>query len=219
MRGLILAGVAAAALATPALATEQQFVCHGQASGARGERVDASIHLTPKGARLASYSSWDPPRSEGPVTATTEAPDLSFTISYNSAGANGIGPAGNGLIMVMAFAPPGKRGSASPDRLLAGLAVEATVDAGAPRALPLVTNAMIEDLPMTALRQADLPELPASARLVTLRLTDRKHQQIALVRYDLSDSASRDRLFATAWQAAEEAARNPDRCEATAESD
>ena len=219
MRSLIIAGLAAAALSTPALAGEQQFVCHGQATGARGERVDASIHFTPKGERVASYASWDPPRTEGPVTTTTSAPDLSYTIMYHDAGASGIGPAGDGLITVMAFAPPGNRNPANPEHLLAGLAVEVTVDAAAPKTLPLVANSMIDDLPMTAFREAVLPVLAGGSRLVTLRLTDRKLRQVALIRYDLSDTAGRDRLFATAWQAAATAAQHPDRCEMTAEGD
>jgi hypothetical protein len=219
MRGLFLAGVVAAALSAPAFAGERQYVCQGQASSAHGEKVDVSIHLTPKGERVESYASWDPPRTVGPGSVMAVAPELSYTIMYNDAGTRGIGLAGDGLIMVMAFVPHGKRSSGNADHMMTGLAVEASIDDTAPVTLSLAANPLIADLPMTAFRGADLPALPGSARQVTLRLVDRKLKQVVLVRYDVSDSTSRDRLFATAWQAAEVATKHPVGCELTAEGD
>lgn len=218
MRGLaVLTGAALLSLAAPALAQERQYVCDGQATGARGERVSTSIFVSAKGEQVTATAAWDPPLVEAAASARLNAPDLMLTFVFAQPSAREMGPAGDGLIMVMAFTPPGNRSAASPQRQLAGLRVEVTIDGGLPRTVPLATNPAIEDLPMTAFRSADLPTLPPGARVVSLRLIDNKNRQVALARFDLSELASRDSLFATAWQAAEGAAQNPASCELTAE--
>ena len=82
-------------------------------------------------------------------------------------------------------------------------------------ALPLRAEPGVADLPMTAARFASLPAPTAGTKLITLRLVDQKHRQRALARYDLSQTASRDALYAAAWADAEKAALHRQSCELT----
>ncbi|HEX4848678.1 MAG TPA: hypothetical protein VFV30_11080 [Novosphingobium sp.] len=215
MRGLILAGALAALLAAPAQAEDPQRVCSGHAAGANGEAVNVMIYLTAKGDRVGSFASWDPPRI-GPPAPTAEAvPDVYFSMMYHQAGPSGLGPAGDPAIGATAFAPPGKRGRGNAERQFAGLSVELTVDSSAPQMLPLTVNALFAPLPMTAMREAKAPALPANAGTVTLRLVRSGKPPLSTARYDLSGTAERDRLFTAAWQNAETAARTPETCEET----
>lgn len=213
MRRAILAGALALLSAAPAQAGETQQVCTGQASGAKGEAVSVMIYLTAKGERVGSFASWDPPRMDQPRPPAAEVPDLYFTMMYHQADASGLGPAGDPLIG--AFAPPGKRGRSNPERQFAGLSVELTVDSAAPQMLPLTTNELLALLPMTAMREAKASALPVAVQTVTLRLVRNGKRPVSTARYDLSGTINRDRLFATAWQAAETATLAPDTCEKT----
>ncbi len=213
MRRAILAGALALLSAAPAQAGETQQVCTGQASGANGEAVSVMIYLTAKGERVGSFASWDPPRMDQPRPPAAEVPDLYFTMMYHQADASGLGPAGDPLIG--AFAPPGKRGRSNPERQFAGLSVELTVDSAAPQMLPLTTNELLALLPMTAMREAKASALPVAVQTVTLRLVRNGKRPVSTARYDLSGTINRDRLFATAWQAAETATLAPDTCEKT----
>lgn len=213
MRRAILAGALAVLSAAPAQAGETQRVCTGQASGAKGEAVSVMIYLTAKGERVGSFASWDPPRMDQPRPPAAEVPDLYFTMMYHQADASGLGPAGDPLIG--AFAPPGKRGRSNPERQFAGLSVELTVDSAAPQMLPLTTNELLALLPMTAMREAKASALPVAVQTVTLRLVRNGKRPVSTARYDLSGTINRDRLFATAWQAAETATLAPDTCEKT----
>lgn len=215
MRRAILAGALAVLSAAPAQAGETQRVCTGQASGAKGEAVSVMIYLTAKGERVGSFASWDPPRMDQPRPPAAEVPDLYFTMMYHQADASGLGPAGDPLISANAFAPPGKRGRSNPERQFAGLSVELTVDSAAPQMLPLTVNALLAPLPMTATREAKASALPATAQTVTLQLVRSGKRPVSIARYDLSGTINRDRLFATAWQAAETATLAPDTCEKT----
>ena len=85
--------------------------------------------------------------------------------------------------------------------------------------LPLTANELMAPLPMTAWREARVAALPATTQTVTVRLLRNGKQPVATARYDLTGTAARDRLFATAWQAAETAALAPDTCERTLEAD
>lgn len=219
MHRLILAGALAAVLAAPAQASEPQLVCLGHAAGAGSEVVRVWIHLTPKGERVASYASWDPPRIDQPMPARADVPDLAFAMMYHDAGPYGLGQAGSPSIYASAFVPPDKRGRSDPERQFAGLSLDLTVDDAPPQVLPLTSNPLLTDLPMLASREATPPQLPANTRTVSIRLLRNGKQPVATARFDLSDPASRDRLFATAWQAAETAALTPDTCERTLEAD
>ncbi len=215
MRRAILAGTLAALSAAPAQAGETQRVCTGQASGANGEAVNAMIYLTAKGERVGSFASWDPPRMDQTRPPAAEVPDLYFTMMYHQADSSGLGPAGDPLIVATAFTPPGKRGRSNPERQFAGLSVELTVDSAAPQVLPLTVDELMPALPMTATRDAKVPALPVAVQTVTLRLVRNGKQPVLTARYDLSGTVNRDRLFATAWQAAETATLAPDTCERT----
>lgn len=219
MRGAILAGALAALLAAPAQASEPQLVCLGHAAGAGSEVVRVWIHLTPKGERVASYASWEPPRTTPLPPGNTAVPDLSFTVMYDQAGASGLGPMGASQIWARAFAPPDKRGRSDPERQFTGLSLDLTVDDTPPQVLPLTSNPLLTDLPMLASREATPPQLPANTRTVSIRLLRNGKQPVATARFDVSNPASRDRLFATAWQAAETATLTPDSCERTQEAD
>lgn len=219
MRGAILAGAMAAVLAAPAQAGEVQYVCSGQASGANGEAVTVMIYQTPRGERVGQFASWDPPRIDQPMPARADVPDLSFAMMYHDAGPDGLGLAGSPLIHASAFAPPGKRGRSNPERQFAGLSLELTLDNAPPQVLPLITNDLVAPLPMTAWREAESPALPSATQTVTIRLIKHGKQPVVTARYNLTGTAARDRLFATAWQAAETAALAPDTCERTLEAD
>lgn len=126
---------------------------------------------------------------------------------------------GASQIWARAFAPPDKRGRSDPERQFTGLSLDLTVDDAPPQVLPLTSNPLLTDLPMLASREATPPQLPASTRTVSIRLLRNGKQPVATARFDLSNPASRDRLFATAWQAAETATLTPDTCERTLEAD
>ncbi len=219
MRGAILAGAMAAVLTAPAQAGEPQLACFGQASGANGEAVDVTLYLTPKGERIGSHATWDPPRIDQPMLAKADVPALSFSMMYHNPGPDGLGKAGDPLIWASAFAPPDKRGRSNPERQFAGLGLELTLDNAPPQMLPLTINELLAPLPMTAWREARVAALPATTQTVTIRLLRNGKQPVATARYDLTGFAARDRLFATAWQAAETAALTPDTCERTLEAD
>lgn len=219
MRGAILAGAMAVLLTAPAQAGEPQFACFGQASGANGEAVDVTIYLTLKGERVGSYASWDPPRIDQPMLAKADVPTLSFSMLYHNPGPDGLGKAGDPLIWASAFAPPDKRGRSNPERQFSGLSLELTLDNAPPQMLPLTINELMAPLPMTAWREAESPALPPATQTVTIRLIKNGKQPVVTARYNLTGTAARDRLFATAWQAAETAALAPDTCERTLEAD
>lgn len=217
MRRLILAGVLAALPAAPAQAGERQSVCLGHAAEANQEVVRVWIHLSPKGERVGSYASWEPPRISPLDAGNFAVPDLSLTIMYDQAGPAGLGPMGASHIWARAFAPPDKRGRSDPERQFAGLSLDLAIDDAPPLVLPLTGNPLLSDLPMLASREAKPPPLPANARTITIRLFRNGKQSVATARYDLTGTAARDRLFATAWQAAESATLSPDTCERTME--
>lgn len=116
MRRMILAGAIAALLSPPAQAGESQWACTGQAAGANDEAVMVWIHVTPRGERVASYASWDPPRINPHRSAAAEVPDITFSMMYHSASAAGLGEAGEPLIWATAFTPPGPRGRSNPEQ-------------------------------------------------------------------------------------------------------
>lgn len=219
MRGAILAGAMAALLAAPAQAGELQLVCLGHAAGASNEVVRVWIHLTPKGERVASYASWEPPRTTPLEAGNLAVPDLGFTVMYDQAGASGLGPMGASQIWARAFAPPDKRGRSDPQRQFAGLSLDLALDDAPPLVLPLTGNPLLTDLPMLASREATPPRLPADTRTISIRLLRNGKQPVVTARFDLSNPAARDRLFAAAWQVAETAALAPDTCERTLEAD
>ena len=218
MMRLVAVMAAGLALASPVLAQDAeppQSVCSGEAEGARGERVSVTIHLTQQGETLSTYASWDPPLAAGSTKASPEDPYPSFWLYYPAPRAAGPGTADGGSVLVMAFAPPGSRNAGKLAHQLDGLVVEASADGGAVQSLPLQMQTAITDLPMTATRFASLPAPAAGTKLITLRLVDKKHRQRALARYDLSQTASRDALYAAAWADAEKAALHRQSCELT----
>ena len=207
--GLALGGPALAQPAAP------QSVCYGNAEGARGERVSVVIQLTQQGETVSNTASWDPPLAIGSTKASPEDPYPGLTLQYPAPRAAGPGQPNGALVLVMAFAPPGSRSHANPARQLDGLVLTASSDGGAAVVLPLRAGPGIADLPMTAARFADLPAPAAGTKLITLRLTDAKRRQRATARYDLSQTASRDALYAAAWAEAEKAALHRQSCELT----
>lgn len=215
---LCLAAALVAVSGVPALAGERQVLCSGQASGTRGDRVDVSIYVDADGKQIGSYASWDPPLSGPQPASAADAPDLTFTIMYHEAGAGGLGAAGHPMIIATALAPPGKKRRGNPERQLAGLGLELSVDQSAAQPLELRSDPRIMPLPMIATRYADAPALPEGARTVSLKLIDSRKRTVGGVSYDLTDTATRDRLFAAAWQAAQAATVAPDGCEQTMES-
>ena len=214
---LVAVMAAGLALASPALAqpAPPQSVCSGNAEGARGERVSVVIQLTQQGETVSTTASWDPPLAIGSTKASPEDPYAGLTITYPAPRAAGPGLPDSALVLVMAFAPPGSRSHANPARQLDGLTLDASSDGGAVVALPLRAEPGVADLPMTAARFASLPAPTAGTKLITLRLVDQKHRQRALARYDLSQTASRDALYAAAWADAEKAALHRQSCELT----
>ncbi|MEQ1498151.1 MAG: hypothetical protein ABL914_05790 [Novosphingobium sp.] len=217
MRSLpILTAMAVLLAAPPVFARERQHVCFGQATGALGERVDVNIYLTPGGHRVATTASWDPPMPDIPERTRAAQPDLAVSFLLAEPTATGIGPIGDGLLMVAAFSPPGKRGPA-PARQLEGLTAEISFDAGPAVRIALSQRPGIENLPMTASRSAVMPTIPMGAQIVTIRLVDHKRRPVMTARYDISGNGDRTALFNTAWLAAESAAMHPESCELTTE--
>ena len=214
---LVAALVAGLALGGPALAqpAAPQSVCSCNAEGAMGERVSVVIQLTQRGETVSTTASWDPPLAAGSAKASPEDPYPGLTIQYPSPRAAGPGQSDGALVLVMAFAPPGSRSHANPTKQLDWLVLTASSDGGAAQTLSLAAAPGIADLPMTAARFADLPAPAAGTKLITLRLTDAKRRQRATARYDLSQTASRDALYAAAWAEAEKAALHRQSCELT----
>ena len=208
--GLALAGPALAQAAEP-----PQSVCQGNAEGTNGERVSVTIHLTQQGETVSTYASWDPPLAAGSSKAAPEDPYPGLSIIYSAPRAAGLGNPDDVSVSVIALAPPGSRSHANPAKQLAGLSVEASSDGSTVQTLTLQAQPPIADLPMIAARFASLPAPATGTKLVTLRLVDKQHRQRALARYDLSQTASRDALYAAAWADAEKAALHRESCELT----
>ena len=213
---LVAALVAGLALGGPVLAQlvePPQVVFSGAAEGTQGERVSVVILLTQRGETVSTTATWDPPLATGSTKASPEDPYPALSFHYLSPSAAGPGQPSDASVLVMAFAPPGSRSHANPAKQLDGLMVEASNDGGAVQTLSLKAKPGIADLPMTAERFADLPAPAAGTMLITLRLVDKQHRQRATARYDLSQTASRDALFAQAWSEALKASANPKACE------
>lgn len=218
-RGLAL--IAAVLGIQPAIAQPApQFVCSGRADGARGEGVSVSIHIEPDGSRAASYATWDPPVASTTLKGGFEQPELALYVPYDAATKNALGAPGAASVSLSVFSDFRKPAPASKlQARLDQLTATASVDGSPDRPVAMAPPPLVPDMPGTAARTGTVPFADRFPDRITLTLSDRKGRPAGAMLYDLTGTASRDALFARAWDQAETANADFTKCEQTAERD
>jgi hypothetical protein len=208
---LMLALPEATRAAQPARQPKQWF-CEGVAKGANGADVTLNWYVHADGTVVARSASWTPPSFI--VTAALGGVATDLSILYVGPTMDGIGPPGSVLVDVAGT------------RRLDGASVTFELDdqhrwTAALTRWPPPTNFHVQ-IPNWQFLTGELaganPDLLAAIETAGEGLatfTDKTGRTLSQVRYDLGARAERDRLYRTAWAAAERAAQHPKRCQKT----
>jgi hypothetical protein len=182
--------------------------------------VTVFIHIDPGGQRAASYASWIPPVLARSGSGGLDQPDLALLLGYNQSSSAGIGERDLASVSASVFSPLRQRVSRTElQARLNRYSLQARFDGGAPVGLSFakLMSPAPQDLPGTAIRYAELALPSPAPREVELSLLDPAHQTAVSIRYDVGTVITRDKLFAQAWQQAENMATNPASCALTAD--